>query len=161
LKKDDLVIQYEGKSIENAATLQNRVGNTAVGEEASLVVMRGGKPVDLMVKIGNLDDAIRKIAASLKDRLGAVVRPLTAKETQQYGLEPGQGVALSSLNKESALAKAGFEKDDVILDINNVPVEGVEGFVAIVKALPANQQTVLKAVDHRTGQSGFVQVTIG
>jgi serine protease Do len=161
LKKDDLVIQYEGKSIENAATLMNRVGNTAVGEEASLVVMRGGKPVDLMVKIGNLDDAIRKIAASLKDRLGAVVRPLTAKETQQYGLEPGQGVALSSLNKESALAKAGFEKDDVILDINNVPVEGVEGFVAIVKALPANQQTVLKAVDHRTGQSGFVQVTIG
>jgi serine protease Do len=161
LKKNDLVVQYQGKPIDDAAALQSRVGDSAIGEKARLVVVRDGKPVDVMVKIGNLDDAVRKIAVSLKDRLGVVVRPLTAKETQQYGLEPGEGVALSSLNKDSALAKAGFEKDDVILDINNVPVEGVEGFVALVKALPPHQQTVLKAVDHRTGQSGFVQVAIG
>jgi S1-C subfamily serine protease len=65
------------------------------------------------------------------------------------------------LDAGGVLAKAGFEKDDVILDVNNVPVEGVEGFVALVKALPPHQQALLKAVDHRTGQSGFVQVTIG
>jgi serine protease Do len=161
LKNDDLVVQYQGQPIEDAAALQGRVGNTPVGEEAHLIVVRDGQPVDVMVKIGNLEDAVRKIAASLKDRLGAVVRPLTAEETQQFGLEPGQGVALGALNAESVLAKAGFEKDDVILDVNNVPVEGVEGFVALVKALPPHQQALLKAVDHRTGQSGFVQVTIG
>ena len=161
LKKDDLVVQYQGQPIDDAASLQSRVGDTAIGNEARLVVVRDGKPVDVMVKIGDLDDAVRKIAASLKDRLGVVVRPLSDQETQKYGLEPGEGVALSSLNKDSALAKAGFEKDDVILDINNVPVDGVEDFVAIVKALPPHQQTVLKALDHRTGQSGFVQVEIG
>ncbi len=59
------------------------------------------------------------------------------------------------------LGKAGFEKNDVILDVNNLPVEGVEGFVALVKALPPHQQALFKALDHRTGQSGFVQVTIG
>jgi serine protease Do len=161
LKKDDLVVQYQGQQIDNAAALQSRVGSTPVGEETRLTVLRDGKQVDLTVKIGNLEDAVRKIAASLKDRLGAVVRPLTAEETQQFGLEPGQGVALGTLDAGSVLAKAGFEKDDVILDVNNVPVEGVEGFVALVKALPPHQQALLKAVDHRTGQSGFVQVTIG
>ena len=161
LKKDDLVVQYQGQKIEDAAALQGRVANTPIGEETRLTVLRNGKQVDLTVKIGNLEDAVRKIAASLKDRLGAVVRPLTAEETQQFGLEPGQGVALGALDAGSMLAKAGFEKDDVILDVNNVPVEGVEGFVALVKALPPHQQALLKAVDHRTGQSGFVQVTIG
>jgi len=161
LKKDDLVVQYQGQQIDNAAALQSRVGSTPVGEEARLTVLRDGEQVDLTVKIGNLEDAVRKIAASLKDRLGAVVRPLTAEETQQFGLEPGQGVALGALDAGSMLAKAGFEKDDVILDVNNMPVEGVEGFVALVKALPPHQQALLKAVDHRTGQSGFVQVTIG
>ena len=161
LEKDDLVVQYQGQAIHDAAALQSRVGNTAIGEEARLLVVRDGKPVDVMVTIGNLDDAVSKIAASLKDRLGAVVRPLTAEETQQYGLEPGQGVALSSLEAKGVLARVGFEKDDVILDINNTPVEGVEGFVALVKALPPHQQALLKALDHRTGQSGFVQVTIG
>jgi serine protease Do len=161
LKKNDLVTAYQGQPIEDAAALQNRVGNTSVGEEAKMVVRRDGKPVEVVVKIGNLDDAVRKIAASLKDRLGAVVRPLTAKESQEYGLEPNQGVAIASLETGSALAKVGFEKGDVILDVNNVPVQGVEGFVALVKALPPHQQALLKALDHRSGQSGFVQVTIG
>jgi len=161
LKKDDLVTRYQGQPIEDAATLQSKVGDTSIGEEARLVVTRDGQPVDVTVKIGNLEDAVRKIAASLKDRLGAVVRPLTADEAQQYGLEPGQGVAIATLDPDGLLAKVGFEKDDVILDINNIPVQGVEGFVAVVKALPPHQQALLKALDHRSGQSGFVQVTIG
>jgi S1-C subfamily serine protease len=86
---------------------------------------------------------------------------LTAKESQQYGLEPGQGVAIASLKSDGLLSKAGFEKDDIILDVNNLPVEGVGGFAALVKALPPHQQVLLKALDHRTGQSGYVQVTIG
>ena len=76
-------------------------------------------------------------------------------------VDAGQGIAIASLDHGGPLDTVGFEKDDVILDVNNVPVEGVEGFVALVKALPPHQQALLKAVDHRTGQSGFVQVTIG
>ena len=120
-----------------------------------------GKSIDLSVTIGDLETAMHKIAASLEDRLGVVVRPLTASEDQRYSLEPGQGVAIASVKKDGVLGKAGFEKDDVILDINNAPVEGVDGFVSIAKALPPHQQAVIKALDHRTGQSGYVQATIG
>jgi S1-C subfamily serine protease len=126
-----------------------------------MTVLRDGKTLELSVTIGNLEKAMHKIAASLEDRLGVVVRPLTASEDQRYNLEPGQGVAIASVKKDGVLGKAGFEKDDVILDINNAPVEGVDGFVSIAKALPPNQQAVIKALDHRTGQSGYVQVTIG
>jgi serine protease Do len=161
LKKNDLVVKYQGQPVADSASLQSRVADTPIGTDASMEVMRDGKPVDVTVKIGDLNDAIQKMATSVEDRLGVDVRPLTAKETQQYGLEPGQGVALSSLKKDSALAKDGFEKDDVILAINNVPVDGVEGFVDIINALPPHQKTLLKAVDHRTGQSGLVQVQIG
>jgi serine protease Do len=161
LKKNDLVVIYDGRKIVDSATLQSGVGDTAIGKKVNLTVLRDGKSIDLKVTIGNLDEALHKIAASLEDRLGAVVRPLTAQESQKYGLEPGQGVAIASLSADGVLGKAGFEKDDVILSVNNVPVQGVSGFVAIAKALPDHQQAMLKALDHRTGQSGFVQVTIG
>jgi serine protease Do len=161
LKKDDLVIMYRNKNIDDAAALQSSVGDTPIGETVSLTILRDGKKVDLTVTIGSLDDAMHKIAASMEDRLGIVVRPLTAEESQKYGLEPGQGVAIASVDSKGVLGKAGFEKDDIILSINNIPVEGVEGFVALAKALPAHQQAVLKALDHRTGQSGYVQVNIG
>ena len=161
LKKDDLVIAYEGHKIDDAAALQSSVGDTPVGQKATMTVLRDGKTVDLSVTIGNLEDAMKKIASSLQDRLGVVVRPLSAAETQRYGLEVGQGVAISSVEANGVLGKAGFEKDDVILNINNTPVDGVQGFVAIAKALPPHQEAVFKALDHRTGQSGYVQVAIG
>ena len=161
LKKDDLVVAFDGKAILDSAALQHLVGDTPVGDTAKITVNRDGKSVDLTVTIGNLDDAVRRIAASLEDRIGAVVRPLKADERSKYGLESGQGVAIASLDKDGPLQAVGFEKNDVILDVNNIPVKGVEEFVALIKSLPAHQQVLLRAVDHRTGQSGFAQVTIG
>jgi serine protease Do len=161
LKKNDLIIKYNGQKVADSAALQSLVGDTRPGDKVNMTVLRNGKTVNLTVKIGNMEDAMKRIAASVKDRLGVVIRPLTADESQRYGLEPGQGVAIASLTKDSVLGKAGFEKNDVIVSINNVPVEGVDGFVSLIKALPAHAQVVLKAVDHRTGESGYVQVTIG
>jgi serine protease Do len=161
LKKNDVVTMYKGHKIDDAATLQSSVGNTPVGEKAEITVLRDGKSVETTVTIGSQEEAMQKIAASLQDRLGIVVRPLTADETGKYGLEKGQAVAISKLDKEGILAKAGFEKNDVIVSINNIPVEGVDGFVSLAKALPPHQQAMIKALDHRTGRSGYVQVTIG
>jgi len=161
LKKDDLVTLYKGRKIDDAATLQSSVGDTPVGEKADMTILRDGKSEELTVTIGNLEDAMHKIAASLQDRFGVVVRPLTADESGKYGLETGRGVAISKLDQDGLLAKAGFEKDDVIVNINNIPVEGVDGFVSLAKSLPPHQQALIKALDHRTGRSGYVQVTIG
>lgn len=161
LKKNDVVTMYKGHKIDDAATLQSSVGNTPVGEKAEITVLRDGKSVETTVTIGSQEEAMQKIAASLQDRLGIVVRPLTADETGKYGLEKGQAVAISKLDKEGILAKAGFEKNDVIVSINNIPVEGVDGFVSLAKALPPHQQAMIKALDHRTGRSGYVQLTIG
>lgn len=161
LKKNDIVTVYQGHAIEDAAALQSRVGDTPIGDKVDLTVLRDGKPVDLTVTIGSLEDAMNKIAASLEDRLGVVVRPLKTAESQQYGLQPGQGVAIASIKAHGVLGEAGFEKDDVILNINNVAVDGVQGFVALAKSLPPHQQVVIRALDHRTGQSAYIQVTLG
>jgi serine protease Do len=161
LKKEDLVVKFQDKTVEDAAALQRLVGDTPVGETANMAVERSGKTVELTVTIGNLEDAVRRIAASLEDRLGAVVRPLKAEESQEYSLVPGLGVAIKSVDNDGLLGKAGFEKDDVIVDVNNLPVQGVEGFVALIKRVPPHQEVLLKALDHRTGQNGYVQVTIG
>ena len=80
---------------------------------------------------------------------------------REYGINAGQGIAIASLDHGGPLDTVGFEKDDVILDINNTPVQGVEAFVAMIQSMPPHQQLLIKAVDHRTGHSGFVQVTIG
>ncbi len=158
LKKDDVIIDYQGHAITDAASLQNEVANTAIGQEATLTVMRDGKSKTMTVKIGDLQAAVKKMASSAENRLGASVRAVTDKEVQQYGLQEKSGVAIASLQKKGPLAQAGFEVNDIITAINDIPVNGVEGFIDIVKALPAKQNVTLTAIDHRTGQVGYAQV---
>jgi len=160
IKKDDVIVMYRDHNIEDAASLQSMVADTPIGEKADLTVFRDGEKLHLDTRIGDLEAAVKKIAASLEQRLGAIVRPVSDQEREKYGLEPGIGVAINTLDADGELAKAGFEKDDVIVEINNLQVVGVEGFVALVKALPPHQQAMLGAVDHRSGQEGYVQVMV-
>ncbi|MCG6917949.1 MAG: DegQ family serine endoprotease [Deltaproteobacteria bacterium] len=160
LKRGDVVISYDGKDIPDTGTLRNEVADSPMGKEVKMTVVRKGEKMDFTVKIGSQQEAIKLLSASVKDRLGVVIRPVTDKETQEYGLDEGEGVAIESLEKGGLLAEAGFEVGDVILQINGQPVEGVDGFVAIVNQLRHNQKIVLFALDQRTGQTGYVQVKI-
>jgi serine protease Do len=160
LKRGDVVISYDGKEITDTGTLRNKVADTVMGKEVTVTVLREGERVDLTVKIGSEQEAIELLSASLKYRLGVVVRPLTAKEAEQYGLDAQEGVAIDSLESDGLLAKAGFEVGDIILEIDGRSVNGVEGFVALVNQLQHNQKIVLFALDQRTGQTGYVQVKI-
>ena len=161
LIKNDLITRYAGHRIDDAAALQSLVADTAIGKKVDLTILREGKSKTLTAQIGNLNEEMRSLAASLEDRLGAKVRPLTEKEDQSYRLQPGQGVAIVSMGADSELKQAGFEKDDIILEINNIPVKGVEGLVEIANALPPHRQVLMKALDHRTGESGYVKVMLG
>ena len=108
------------------------------------------------MKIGNLEDAIQKMAAAAQERLGAMVRPVTEKEAQQYGMPTTMGVAIVSLVTGGPLAKAGFEVDDLILAINQTPVPGVAEFADLMESLTAGQRVQITALDHKSGQAGNV-----
>ncbi len=160
IRKGDVVTAYQGKEIPNASDLQNEVANTAPGQEAMVTVYRSGKTEDLKVKIDNLEDAVKKIAISLKDRLGVIVRPVTVKETRKYGLEKGQGVAIASLQPGGILAKAGFEVGDIILSIDDQPVKNEQTFVDLLEMLKPHQSIQIMALDHNSGQTAQVQVKV-
>jgi serine protease Do len=160
LKRGDVLLSYRGNAIPDSSTLRNEVAGTPSGQEAKVTVWREGKERWFTVKIGSLEDATRMLAASVRERLGVVVRPVTEKEAQKYQLDPQEGVAISSVDPKGPLGEAGFEVNDIILDINNASVEGVEGFVDMVNALPHNQRIVIKALDHRTGDTGYLEVNI-
>jgi S1-C subfamily serine protease len=92
--------------------------------------------------------------------LGVVVRPITAKEAEKYGLDAQEGVAIKSIESNGLMAKAGFEVEDIILAVDNQPVEGVEGFVDAMNSLKHNQRVVLLALDHHSGRTAYVEVVV-
>jgi serine protease Do len=160
LKKGDVVLEYNGEKVTDSSFLRNKVAATTIGKEAKLVVWRDKKEMQVTVKIGNLEELTQRLVAIVKQRLGVEVAPVTSQETARYGLPSNEGVEIQWVDPKGPLGKAGFEVGDLILAIDRVPVHSVDDFVNTVGSLPPHQKIALLARDHRTGNTGYVQVEI-
>ncbi len=160
LKRGDVVLSYQDKPISDSTSLRNDVAETAPGQQTTLTVWRDKKQQEFRVTIGSTEDAVKFMSAAVDNRLEMTVRPITPKEDEKYGITPGEGIAIATLSPKGPFGKAGLEPDDFILQVNGATVKGVQGFADLMSALPAKQQLVVLALDHRSGQSGYVQVTL-
>jgi serine protease Do len=160
IKEKDVIIDYWGKEITDSGMLRNEVANTPIGLEVKVTIIRQGKKEERTVRIASLEALTQVIAAIGKERLGVEVKPIPARETEKYGLNPNQGVVITKLEAKGPLQKAGFEVGDIILAINDQPFEGLEGFDALVSTLKPNQKITLVALDHRTGDTGAIEAVV-
>ncbi len=160
IKEKDVIIDYWGKEITDSGMLRNEVANTPIGQEVKVTIIRQGKKEERTVRIASLEALTQVIAAIGKERLGVEVKPIPARETEEYGLNANQGVVITKLEAKGPLQKAGFEVGDIILAINDQPFEGLEGFDALVSTLKPNQKITLVALDHRTGDTGAIEAVV-
>jgi serine protease Do len=160
LQKDDIVIAYQGKEIKDSSILRNEVAASTIGQEARVSVLRKGKREEFKVIIGNLADSAKFLSVSAKQRLGGEFRAVTAKEAEKYGLDSGQGVVITEVDPQGPVGQAGFEVGDIILEINGQQIDGLEALIGAVSQLKSGQKIAVLALDHRTGNSGYVEVVV-
>ena len=160
IKKNDVVIAYRGKEVIGTNEFRNAVAETPIGTEAKITVLREGRKEDLTVRIGSLEEATKLLSVSVKERLGVEVRSPNSLEASKYGLNQNQGVVITEIDPKSPLKEAGFEKGDIILAIENQPIESMESFVDLVSLLKPKAKISILALDHRTGNTGTVQVVV-
>jgi len=158
LRKNDVIIAYRGKEVPDTDELRNDVAETPIGTEVRITVLREGKKEELTAKVGSLEEATKILAVSVKERLGAEARIPNSLEVSKYGLNQNEGVVITWEDPKGPLEEAGFEVGDMILAINNQPIESMESFVDLVSLLKPKQKISIVALDHRTGNTGTVQV---
>jgi serine protease Do len=128
LKSGDIVTEYDGRKVERAADLSRAVAGTAVGRDVRLTAVRDGMPVTVTAKIAALD---AKEAAQAdggekaKPALGLAVQPLTPALAQQLGVRATQGLVVERVEEGSPAADAGFERGDVIVEVDKKPIKSV------------------------------------
>lgn len=160
LKRGDIILRYQGKEITDSSALRNAVANTSPGQEEPVTIWRAKKKEELQLKIGNAEELVKTLVMTLKERLGAEVRPLTAQEAQKYGMDSPGGVFIKSIDPNGSLGKAGFEVGDAILTVNDQPIPSLETLVAILGEVKSHDKVTILAVDHRTGQMGTAEIEL-
>jgi serine protease Do len=157
----DIIVEFNGKEVINSSSLPPIVGSSKVGIKLPVVVIRNGKEKTLYVKLGELpDDA--SIAQSTThpgkkatNRLGFSAVDLTDKQKEE--LELDGGVLVNHMSTGPA-TQAGVRKGDIILAIDNKPVQNATQFDKTVKGLPAGKSVALLV--QRNGSPTFLAIKV-
>jgi serine protease Do len=160
LKKGDVIVAYQGKDIPDAATFRNDVATALIGQEVKISVLREGKRQDFLVQVGSQEEQKRILSASLKEKFGIAVRPPNAKEIEKYGLQSDQGVALAELTPKSPFVKLGFRVGDLILQVDDEWIDDPEELAAVLANLPSREKVSILAIDHKSGKTGYLTLTL-
>jgi serine protease Do len=161
IQPGDVILSFDGVTVESSGDLPPLVGANPPGTEAKVQVSRNGKEKTLTVVLDALeDDELRsQLAADAgggqSNALGLQVESISADARRALG-DPEGGVLLSRVESDAAY-RAGLRRGDVILMINNEPVDDVEDFDRIVAALPSGKAVALRIM--RDGVTRFVAFT--
>ena len=160
IKQGDVIVEFQGAPIEDAAALQKVVTRTPVGTKVALKVMRNGREETLTTTVSEQSEPkeVAKAEKSLENVLTGVevqsVNQQTARELGPRG--KAQGVVVVDIESESQADRAGLAQGDVIREINRHPVKSVKDYERIVSELKKDQDALL-LIDRR-GSSVFITV---
>jgi serine protease DegQ len=129
----DVITAVDGRAVDNAAALRNRVGLTRAGETVAVTLLREGRERTLDVTIGEAPNATRQAEspASAGKLEGATFRELDPSHPR-YGQV--RGVVVSRVAASSAAARAGLVAEDVILAVDRRPIASMAELAAALDA---------------------------
>ena len=165
LEVGDVITGFDGHKIYDSTELPPVVAMTAPGTEATLTILRNGKPMTVKVKVGEMPRnglsqqyfANGPAATSGSTLLGLTVQDITPQIRQQLGGYTGKGGVVITDVKGPA-ADAGLSPGDVILRVGNKPVNSVSEFRRETSNVKAGS-TVLMLVSHQ-GQNLFIAISV-
>ncbi len=161
MKVGDVILSYNGQTLDDAHRLPRLVAETKIGAPAQLTVLRDGKRVRVDVKIAELKDEVEQAKAGETGELGLALGPLTEPLRTKLGLPQGAtGAVVQGVKAGSPAAERGFRPGDVITMVAQRPVKGPEDVVRLVgEARKAGRTNVLMLV-RRGERQNFVTLPL-
>jgi serine protease Do len=142
IKKGDIILQVNGKQIDDSNELRNMISMMTPDSTANLKVLRNGSTHDMSVKLTELPTEQEQAKADKLNPEGALqgvtVENLDRESAHDLGLPPSTpGVVVTDISPSSPAADSGLQSGDVIQEVNHQPVKNIVEFQgAIHKAGP-------------------------
>lgn len=187
LQVGDVIVEFGGKKIENAADLISKVSSASPEEAISMAFLRenganverkateirlGERPTN---RVAGQDPERRKLggdnAKQNPNPLGLTLAELTPSLATSYKLDGQRGVVVKEVNPESYIADVkisngsdALSEGDLIRRINRVTITDLKSFNAAVAKLKPGDAVVMEVLSSttssRTPQLKIVQFTV-
>ncbi len=144
LKRLDVVIEINGKTVENNNDLLFKIAEIRPGTKVDLVVIRDGEERNFSVRLAErADDRAPETETSTDEDFGYSVDDLTPSIAGRYGFQSQEGVFIASVSRYSEAEEEGLQPGDIILEVNRQPVKNVRDFQKIIRKIDKGRAYLL------------------
>jgi len=171
LEDGDVLISFDGKKVYSVSKLTSLVRKTSPGTKVSLVIIRDGDEKKLKVKIGEksssfiwygeIPEEIKQLKKVKKEpaewtsyskpKLGIMIQDLNDQLGEYFGVKDGKGVLITEVIEDSPAEEAGLKAGDVVVGIDNLPVENINDLLKVTSEKEKGDRVELKVLrDKRT-----------
>jgi len=168
LKEHDVILSMNGTNVESGAQLRRMIRETPAGRVVTLGLSRDGQPLTLKVQLADrkksvawgpkpkdfkfempampampdFDMPVSVVVAHSSMRSGLMVENITPQLGDFFGVKNGKGVLVRSVEKGSRAEKSGFRAGDVIVRVNDQPVNDTSDFSHAIRSTTSGSVTV-------------------
>jgi Do/DeqQ family serine protease len=125
LKTGDLIVSIDGQPVDDPNAFDYRFATKAIGGQAQLGVMRGGRETKIAIVLQTAPESPREelVIRARSPLLGAKVANLSPALAEELRLDStAEGVAVVEIANGSVAQSLGFQKGDVLIAVNDVQI---------------------------------------
>src|SRR4029077_21032851 len=168
VKEHDVILTMNGTAVESGAQLRRMIRETPAGRVVTLGISRDGQPLTIKVQLADrrksnsgmsrgkdfkfemppmppipdMDVPVSVVVVHSSLRSGLMVENITPQLGEFFGVKNGKGVLVRSVEKGSRAEKSGFRAGDVIVRVNDQPVQDTSDFSHAIRSTTTASVTI-------------------
>jgi len=147
IEEKDVVLAVDGKPVRNDTELRSVIGRTPPGTRVELLILRGGKKKKIAVTLEQLTEEVfaesREPDRADENSLGLELQELTPEIARELGYEGEKGALVSGVRPRSEAARRGLRRGDLIQEVKNRPIEGLDDFEAALDKIEPGEAVLM------------------
>lgn len=157
IKEGDIITAINGKPVRDGNQLVGTVTATPVGSPLDVTVMRNGKRENYKVVVGDLaqifpdkfgdgNEKGQGPAETGAASFGMQIQNLTERQRETLNLKVPGGVQVVSVEPDSFAADLGLKQGDIVLSINQHPINSTDDLMKLKATLKPGDAVALKVM---------------
>ena len=119
----DVVIKINNENVQNASAMRNKIGLLQLNSIITMEINRKGKVITTKVQITE-PEVSKNDGIKINSRLQGIIFSRILENMPEYGKI--NGIKIIKMRKDSVAFSAGIRPNDIILSINNIPVQKIQ-----------------------------------
>ncbi len=135
LKAGDVIVEYDGKQINEGSELPRYVAATPVNKKVRIVIYRDAARQDISLVVGTLKEKDKESGqdSSMEgDKIGITVEEIRKDLSDRFGLRDSKGLVITEVKPGSSAEDVGVTAGSIVIEINGHRPETVKAYTALV-----------------------------